>query len=372
MSTGRSFTKGLLYFLNGCAVTALIASYLSCWISPATFWPLAFFGLAYPFLLLINLFFVLFWLVAWKKFALVSLAVILVGYNHVIDLVPARFRAKEATADSGIRLVSYNVHSLYGNPVTRKVKKTRSLVTEFLASRDADIVCVQEFFAIGEDFNETLLKFASSIRLEHFTFHNYQEFANKKKINAIATFSRYPIIREGHLGLPGQWVFAVYSDLVIGHETVRLYNVHLQSIRFGQEDYSFYSHLTDPDREKPLLLGEGSKRMLWKLRKAFIQRAAQVDLLKKHMASSPYPVILAGDFNDTPTSYTYNKLSSGLGDSFVECGSGLLNNTYAGQLPSFRIDYILHSGHFRAIAYMRPAIDLSDHYPITATLKKVK
>lgn len=362
--------KGLLYFLNGCAVAALIASYLSGYISPATFWPFAFFGLAYPFLLLINLFFVLFWLVAWKKFAFVSLVTILAGYNHVIELVPARLKARETTSESGIRLVSYNVHSLYGNPVTRKVKKTRSLVTEFLASRDADIVCVQEFFAIGEDFNETLLKFATSIRLENFTFRNYQEFANKKKINAIATFSRYPILHEGYLGLPGQWNFAVFSDLLVGRDTIRLYNVHLQSIRFGQEDYSFYSHLTDPDREQPLLIGEGSKRMLWKLRKAFIQRASQVDLLKKHMASCTYPIILAGDFNDTPTSYTYNQLSAGLGDSFVECGSGLLNNTYAGQLPSFRIDYILHSNHFRATSYMRPRIDLSDHYPIMATLMR--
>jgi endonuclease/exonuclease/phosphatase (EEP) superfamily protein YafD len=111
---------------------------------------------------------------------------------------------------------------------------------------------------------------------------------------------------------------------------------------------------------------------MWKLRKAFIIRSTQVNTLSAHIASCPYPVILSGDFNDTPSSYTYHQLVMKLTDSFVESGNGLFMNTYAGKFPSFRIDYILHSDWFRSVSYQTMQVDISDHYPIAATLYKNK
>jgi endonuclease/exonuclease/phosphatase family metal-dependent hydrolase len=157
----------------------------------------------------------------------------------------------------------------------------------------------------------------------------------------------------------------------MNRDTVRVYNLHLESIRFGNEDYSFFSQITEPDIEETTPIKEGSKRMMWKLRKAFILRSKEVNILSKHLASCPYPVVLSGDFNDTPTSYAYHQLTNSLSDSFVESGSGLFQSTYAGQLPSFRIDYILHSAHFKAVSYAKMEINLSDHYPITTTLIKI-
>jgi endonuclease/exonuclease/phosphatase family metal-dependent hydrolase len=154
-------------------------------------------------------------------------------------------------------------------------------------------------------------------------------------------------------------------------DTIRIYNLHLESIRFGNEDYSFYSHLTEPDIEEPTPIKEGSKRMLSKLRTAFVYRSKQVAILSKHIAAGRYPVILAGDFNDTPSSFTYQQLTRGMTDSFIESGHGLFMSTYAGKLPSFRIDYILHSDEFRSILYKKFDINLSDHYPITTTLVKI-
>ena len=108
--------------------------------------------------------------------------------------------------------------------------------------------------------------------------------------------------------------------------------------------------------------------MIWKLRKSFILRSKQVHNLATHIAACPYPVILAGDFNDTPTSYTYHQLTIGLFDSFKEAGNELFEGTYAGKLPSFRIDYILHTREFQALTYKKIDVELSDHYPITATM----
>jgi len=150
-------------------------------------------------------------------------------------------------------------------------------------------------------------------------------------------------------------------------DTIRIYNLHLESIRFGNDDYSFYSQLTDPDKDATPIK-EGSKRMIWKMRKAFMLRSKQVHQLARHVKASPYPVILAGDFNDTPSSYTYHQLTTDLSDAYKEAGEKFMEGTYSGKLPSFRIDYILHSKEFHTLSYKKFDVDLSDHFPIAATM----
>lgn len=371
MMKGRSILKNILYFLNICAVAGLLASYLSGYISPEKLWIFAFFGLAYPIFLIFNLFFVVFWLITWNRFIFVSLLSILLGFNSLLAIYPVRFSQPAVLPYAKIKIVSFNVHSLYGKQRADNRQETKSKVTDFLAAQNADIICVQEFYAIGEDFSQTLSKFANSIHLDYYSFKNYQEFSNKRKINAIATFSRFPIVNSGCLKLPGRSHYAVFSDIVMNRDTIRVYNLHLESIRFGNEDYTFYSHLTEPDIEEDTPIKEGSKRMLWKLRKAFILRSKQVAILSKHIAACPFPIILSGDFNDTPSSFTYHQLTMRLTDSFIESGHGLFMSTYAGKFPSFRIDYILHSDKFKAISYKNFDVNLSDHYPITATLVKI-
>lgn len=366
-----SILKKILYFLNICVVAGLIASYLAGYISPDKFWLLAFFGLAYPVFLILNLAFVFLWLITWKRFIFVSLITILAGFTNLRAIYPFRFTHPKPSTYETIKIVSFNVHSLYGNQRADSKQATKSKVTEFLARQHADIVCVQEFFATGEDFSKTLTKFANSIHHDFNAFKNYQDFTNKRKINAIATFSRFPIVNFGYLRLPGHSLYAIFSDIVMDRDTIRVYNLHLESIRFGNQDYTFYSHLTEPDVEESTPIKEGSKRMLWKLRKAFILRSTQVNILKEHIAACRYPVILSGDFNDTPSSYTYHQLTSKLTDSFIESGDGLFESTYAGKFPSFRIDYILHSEKFKSVSYRTFDVDLSDHYPITTTLVKI-
>jgi endonuclease/exonuclease/phosphatase family metal-dependent hydrolase len=371
MMKGRSILKSFLYFLNICAAAALVASYLAAYISPEKYWVFAFFGLAYPIFLIINLLFAAFWLITWNRFIFVSLITVLIGFHSLLAIYPIRFTQPGNLHYPQIKIVSFNVHSLYGTQQAYNKRENKSKVTDFLAAQNADIICVQEFFAIGEDFSQTLTKFANSIHLEYYSFKNYQEFSNKRKINAIATFSRFPIVNSGFLRLPDRSHYAVFSDMVMNGDTIRVYNLHLESIRFGNEDYSFYSHLTEPDVEETTPIKEGSKRMLWKLRKAFILRSKQVGILSEHIAKCTYPVIVSGDFNDTPSSYTYHQLTRELTDSFIESGHGLFMSTYAGKFPSFRIDYLLHSDEFKSISYRKFDVNLSDHYPITATLVKI-
>jgi endonuclease/exonuclease/phosphatase family metal-dependent hydrolase len=367
MKKSRSLFVILMVIANLFIAVCLLLSYAAGFVSPGKIWILAFFGLAYPVFLLLNLFFTLFWLVIWKRYVLISLAVILIGWKSLQTVYPFRFSEPAESNREKIKLISFNVHSLYGVERGTKISETRSKVTEFLAADNADIICIQEFFAIGEDFSKTLDRFSKTLRLEHYFYKNYQDFWNKQKINAIATFSRYPIVRTGTYKLPDKSLYAIFTDVIINGSTIRIYNVHLESIRFGDDDYSFYSHLTEPGLEKtPLEVG--SKKMMWKLRKAFIFRATQVESLLRDIRESPFPVILAGDFNDSPSSYTYRQFSSLLSDSFVASGTGFFGSTYAGKYPSFRIDYILYSEAFRAIEYKKTEVELSDHYPISSTL----
>jgi endonuclease/exonuclease/phosphatase family metal-dependent hydrolase len=197
------------------------------------------------------------------------------------------------------------------------------------------------------------------------------EMKDPRKIFALATFSRFKITGVGHVMTPNQNIFAIFTDIVMGRDTIRVYNIHLQSIRFGKNDYSFYSQLTDQARETDdnFHLGKGTFNIIAKLKKAFVTRANQVDILKNNIKRSPYPVIICGDFNDTPASYTYQQLSDGLHDSFRNAGQGFLASTYGGAFPSFRIDYILYDNTFTAYNYSRNTINLSDHYPVQVFLK---
>jgi endonuclease/exonuclease/phosphatase family metal-dependent hydrolase len=134
----------------------------------------------------------------------------------------------------------------------------------------------------------------------------------------------------------------------------------------GKEDYLFVSDLAS-NRTENHDIGLGSRKIFGKMRSAYIKRAEQVRSVRLEIDRSPYPVILCGDFNDTPASYVYHKIEQKLEDSFVEAGNGT-GSSYAGILPAFRIDYIFHDTSFTAHNYKTLDANFSDHYPITTLL----
>jgi len=373
---GHKILRRLMLTLNILAVIALLTAYAACYISPARYWFLAFFGLAYPYLLMLNLFFVLVWLLFWKRFIWISILAILMGFTQFFSIIQYRKPASQNVLAGSMKIISYNVHSLYEIHNSKSKSKGRMLskVTDFLIQQNPDILCIQEFFLRSEDSLKVLQKFTGGLHTNYYFLKNYLEIKDKRKIFAIATFSRYPITGMGHLQINSRNIFAIYTDLAMGRDTVRVYNIHLESIRFGKNDYSFYAQLTDQAKEPDdnFDLSEGFFKIFSKLKKAFVIRANQVDALKENIKRSPYPVIICGDFNDTPASYTYHQMTSGFHDSFCKAGTGFLGSTYAGNFPSFRIDYILYDDFFTAFNYSKHSIDLSDHYPVQVFLKIAK
>jgi endonuclease/exonuclease/phosphatase family metal-dependent hydrolase len=157
---------------------------------------------------------------------------------------------------------------------------------------------------------------------------------------------------------------AIFTDILVNNDTIRVFNVHLQSYGIDPNKYSIM--------ESPII-NEGDdirevKEVGLKVIKASMLRAKQARVISEYVRKSPYPVIVCGDFNDTPVSFTYQKTRGELKDSFVQSGKGFAR-TFIGKLPSFRIDYILHSRVFRSYNYKQYNLKLSDHIPITCDLK---
>ncbi len=365
-SKGRKFFRGFFLAINLIFVVLILISYLAPYISPARFWPLAFFGLAYPVFLAGNLFFIVLWLLLWKRYIWISLIAVSIGISHILAMFQFHLREAPSPPQDAVKILSFNVHNLYGTSVSRN-PETAARVFDFFAREKPDILAIQELDIKNADSTVELARISTAVKAGNFFYKNYFESTERKRINALSIFSRYPIVRNGYYRMNNRAVFCVFTDLAIHNDTFRVFNIHLESYHFGRQDYSFYEQLTEKETEQ-FKLKEGSFRIFAKLKKAFIIRAQQVDIMSRSIAASPYPVIVCGDFNDTPVSYTYHEMTARLKDSFKKAGKGFFGNTFAGNFPSFRIDYILFDGIFRAYDYHKYSVELSDHYPVSVML----
>lgn len=358
------FTRIALSF-NILVILGLLLSYLSLYVSPEKNWLLPFFGLLYPYLLLLNLLFVFYWLIRTRWFLILSLLVVFSGWNVLARTIQLNLSLPPVPTGNTFRVMSYNVRNMSNNNLLVQDLEVRDAIVDQIRLRSPDILCLQEFEAAGSDPAAFIDSLATALQLPHYTYTRYYEKISRR-IDAIITFSRFPIMESISVKKDDMHNYSLVTDLLIGEDTVRLVNIHLESVRFRHEDYTFINDL-DLQFGEQEDLKEGSRRIFNKLRLAYVKRSAQVRNLKELIRHSPHPVILCGDFNDTPCSFSYQALAEGKQDAFMESGSGL-GNTYAGTLPSLRIDYILYDPVFRSYDYATGREELSDHYLVTAQI----
>lgn len=364
-----SFLYKLLFVLNMVSIFFLLLSYLASFISPdGNFWWLQLIALTYGLLLLVNLAFILYWIIRKRNAFWYSTIAILLGYSKIFGIVEPRISmnnepVKNAETEFPIKVMSFNVR-LFDLYNWFHNAETRGKIFGFLENESPDIVCFQEYYSSDRklsDFNnnEVLPKVLGA----EFSHIEYTVSLRDSDHFGIAIFSKYPIIKKEavHFEKRGGNIF-IYADVKIGGDTIRIFNTHLESIRFRNEDYKYLSNLRNDVEQDEMA---GGIKILNRLKRAYGKRAKQVDKLKIEIDKSPYPVIVAGDFNDTPSSYTYHHICDNLKDAFRESGSGF-GKTYAGLFPSFRIDYLLHSEDIYSSNYTTHHEKISDHYPVTA------
>ncbi|MDA9274955.1 MAG: endonuclease/exonuclease/phosphatase family protein [Crocinitomicaceae bacterium] len=360
--TLKNILKGITIIIS----LSLLLSYLSPFVRPDSWEIIPLFGLAYPVIIVCHLIITIAWIFINNKWALGLGILILMGGN-------LHFRTftigggDDSNGATEVKIMSYNVHlfDLY-NSEPGQAHRNKDKIIQYVANENPDIVCFQEFFYQDRpsDFvtKDTLIQL-----LETKDYHErYTQYKKGRRNFGISIFSKYEIIEKGDIVFPDNqptFNYCIYADIVTPEDTVRVYNIHLQSIRLQKMDYAVFDDKTKKKSSSGFFL------VLGKVKKAFPVRANQTDKLVEHINNSPHPVVVCGDFNDTPMSYTYNQFNSVLTDAFRNSSFGI-GKTYAGKIPAGRIDYIFHSDQIGSNNFVIQDENLSDHYAISCSIFK--
>jgi endonuclease/exonuclease/phosphatase family metal-dependent hydrolase len=330
-------------------------------INPEDFALPAFFGLAYPYLLLINIILVIIWAMLLRFEAFISVVIIVIGFNHFSNYI--RLVKPDRDKANTFKVLSYNIR-LFNYFENRNGNNSEKKVLEFLRKQNPDILCLQEFYISGNPSRKEE-EVRNALGGKYYT-HMKVLGSGKNRYYGIVTFSRFPIIRKGEIIHPSSSSLSIFTDVLIGKDTFRIYNNHLQSFRLKKMERSFIEEMATSENKETM---EEVKSLSVSLKKGFVRRALQSQIVKENINHSPFPVIVAGDFNDTPVSYSYRKIRKGLNDSFVTSGYGA-GFTYKGNYPPNRIDYILYDNTLINSYFEIIKVKYSDHYPIVAYFRK--
>lgn len=369
----RRQTKRIVIIANILAgILFLLGSY-SYLFSPKNFWPVGLLNLTAFYFLLALIAFIIFWLFVKPRRALISAAAILLAYKPIKNILPFRLSnsfTKEKQAGD-VRVMTWNV-AQFNVLDDKKHPEVKNAMFDIINDYQPDIACFQEMVAEDSTIKNHghMDEFLKKLNYpDYFYSYNSKEDYWGYAHFGIIIFSRYPIINKKTISYyPNNYnsIFQ-YIDIVKGEDTIRVFNIHLQSLRFSRSNLKY---IDEPSIEEEKTLKE-SKSILGKFKRGFLKREEQANRIRAELVKSPYPVILTGDFNDLPNSYAYHTIGGSMKNAFVENGAGL-GRTFSGISPVLRIDNIFADSRFEVKQFKRINIKLSDHFPIFADVQLSK
>jgi len=359
LSRWGKFTRFAFRLFSLVVISFYLLSYISAHFTPNVFMFFSVLGLFFWPLLILFLFATVVmtfrkewkWLIAFGICFAFSLPDLFSFFNF-------QSGSSHAYAPLGMTVMTHNTH-LMGYYDGENSKKNRDAILNEIQRVRPNILCLQEcYWNTNEgDFlseqarNEILLGYAVHERTTH-VLSDGGRFG-------LVIFSNYPVVNRGQVPFENEVNnFCIFADVAVGSDTVRIYNAHLQSFRLKKKSLELFDEKIDMNE-----IQNESKPLFIQLYRSSLKRSQQVNVLASHVESCRYKVILAGDFNDTPISYTYNRLTRSLADSFQESGKGI-GSTYKGPLLGLRIDYVLHSKGLEATEYTTSEAGFSDHHPV--------
>ncbi len=323
----------IVLILNILAAAILLFSYALPYLPPKSFprFSLLTFGL--PILMLINVLFVIFWFFRKKIFMLLSGITLIIGINYILSFY--KFAAeKDIYSPRNISLLTYNVHNFNIGGWTKQDSIPQKIKT-FITAENPDIVFFQEYFDIRE---------------VHYENYPYKYFSSNHVEAEMAIFSKYPIINKGTLDFKNTGNNVIYADIVAKKDTLRVFNMHLQSHGIPSQFAKRY-----PGQNKNIFRNVGIGLM---------KQQEQVHQVLEEVRKSPYKSLIAGDSNNSVFSYTYRQLNKEFKDAFKEAGHGLGRSFYFNHIP-IRMDWILVDPDITINNFKTYDVRYSDHFPVS-------
>jgi endonuclease/exonuclease/phosphatase family metal-dependent hydrolase len=358
----RHIFRNLFIIINSIVALLFLIGCLVPFLNPATWWFMGFFGLMFPYLALMLLLFVFFWLILKPKYFLLPLITLLIGYKQLGVLFAVnKFNSFTEKKDSArIRVINWNIRSLEGlsNKADKK-RVDRATIPSTIIDQNADVVCLQEFNTSSKQDN--LAPYAQKFPYHYFSTDFTRSTPAGYKAGSLI-MSRFPIVDSGKIQFPGvQGESLIYADILKGGKVFRVYTTHLQSFRFKKEDYEDLEKIKNNEKTA------ASKTIMQKMKLAFTIRGEQARLVRDALNNSPHPALICGDFNDVPNSYTYFHIRGKWQDVFLATSLGI-GRTYLAIAPTLRIDYILPDNGFNIHQFDMIDEGLSDHLMLVADL----
>ena len=353
----------LLLLAANLAVTGLLlATAYSPYLQPTQHPVLSCLGLAFPIFLLLNTACLLGWLIIQQyKCALLPLAGLLLCLPQARTYLPLNLRTERLPEDN-LKILSYNIMGFGASSPTDR----QNPILTYLQESRADIICLQEY-STGKTSKHPTQK-AIDKALAEYPYHRIDAIG-KQRGNKVACYSKLPILSARPLKYASASNGTLVYELAWGDDTLLLINNHLESNKLTKEDKVAYEDmLRDPEKDK---VESGMRQLVGKLAEAAALRAPQADSIAREIERSPHRnIIVCGDFNDSPISYTHRVIGQELDDAFTHSGRGL-GISYNQNKFYFRIDHILTSPSLEAFnCTVDRSIAASDHYPVTCRIAR--
>lgn len=341
---------------------AIIICYFQAWIQPNILGKGVFLGFAFPYIWALGIVTLIILLFTHSKImSTLLVASLLITSSGMLTIIRPYPVKNEEIGGKKIRIVTANICNLRGGQcgTSLAIEQMKELFA------DADIVFLQEAPNYQRLKNMKLPHLNELFGFEYEAYDRSSHTTRKTEAITQVILSRYPItVDEPTNEDTDLHVMSAYAN--IDSKKVRLINCHLESIRLSKEQINTVNDVSHAE------IHRGAKSELHetysKMRTAFERRTAQTLYVVNLVKCETEPTIVGGDFNDTPISYTYHKMSQLLFDTFRN-SSLILGNTFNGDLPPIRIDYIFHSADFYSTEYeIHSDKQCSDHFAVSSTL----
>lgn len=335
-----------MFLLNIVLAVSTFIAYVLPFLAPKIFPLLSVLTLFLPFFLILNALFFIYWAIQFKKRLILSGLVLLMGITFINKFY--KFSAKEYPIDDkDFVVMSYNVR-LFNVFKWMDRDNVPDRILNFINEKNPDILCIQEFSN------------SAHIDLKVYS-HKYIVMEGNQIKTGQAIFSKFPIIDQGNIVFPNSNNNVVFADIKRGKDIIRVYNMHLQSIKISPDVNEINDNIDAIDQGK-------SQKLIYRIGKAFKQQQQQAEIIKEHKKDCPYPIIICGDMNNSAFSYVYRNIKGNLKDAFEEAGTGF-SATYKFKYFPARIDYIFADGKIKIKKFESfPDFENSDHFPVMATL----